>query len=390
MNDLEAPRQRHALALVAIMAIAASGPPQVDGWTIPVPEGTRIVEYPAPSIADRRGNRIDLVQDLVIGPRGNDANYLFYRPSAIRVDDEGRIYVADSGSSRVQIFDADGEYLGTLGRGGQGPGEFGGGGLSRPLGLLVAGERVVVGDPSQRKIAVFASSGAHIADHAVSGSLLTGLADGSFLGAFNERDDEGSLYQRLARLSAEGEQLHSYLSLPVPPRQRVGNFVGIPGATPAPSFATSRAGEIYATGGDEYQVVAIDVSGVARWALRVAWKREPFTEEHENGVLSWLEELSPDDAVATGTDWPTQLPALSGLAVDGHGHLYVFPFEFGFGETGEEREVDVYSRDGERLFTGHMDRALWLDARGDFVYSLRTNEETGELEPVRYRLVEPF
>jgi hypothetical protein len=258
------------------------------------------------------------------------------------------------------------------------------------LGLLVAGERVVVGDPSQRKIAVFASSGAHIADHAVSGSLLTGLADGSFLGAFNERDDEGSLYQRLARLSAEGEQLHSYLSLPVPPRQRVGNFAGIPGATPAPSFAAARAGELYVTGGDEYQVLAIDVSGVARWALRVAWKREPFTEEHENGLLNWLEELSPDDAAATGTDWPTQLPALSDLAVDGHGHLYVFPFEFGFGETGEEREVDVYSRDGERLFTGHMDRPLWLDARGDFVYFLRTNEETGEQEPVRYRLVEPF
>jgi hypothetical protein len=37
-----------------------------------------------------------------------------------------------------------------------------------------------------------------------------------------------------------------------------------------------------------------------------------------------------------------------------------------------------------------MDRPLWLDARGDFVYFLRTNEETGEQEPVRYRLVDPF
>jgi outer membrane protein assembly factor BamB len=291
---------------------------------------------------------------------------------------------------RVQVFDAGGEYLRTLGRQGQGPGEFRGGPLRQLLGLIVAGGRIVVSDPSQRKIAMFASSGAHIADHSISASMLVGLADGSFLSQVSEFEDDGTRYQNLVRFSAEGTQIRSYISLPVPSRQRVGNFVGIPGVTSSPFFAASRQGEMYATGGDEYQVLALDTSGVARWALRVARQRQAFTKEHEDGVMSRMRGISPEDATATGTVWPTHLPALSHLAVDGHGHLYVFPFEFRYGEIGEQREVDVYSRDGEHLFAGYMGQTQWSDADGDFVYALRRNEETGEQEPVRYRLVEPF
>jgi outer membrane protein assembly factor BamB len=379
------------LALLAITATAFPEPLQFADWTIPVAEGTRIVEYPAPSIAEREGKRIELAEDLVIEARGDDTNYLFYRPTDIEADAEGRIYVADSGNTRVQVFDAGGEYLRTLGRQGQGPGEFGGGPLGQRLGLIVAGDRIVVNDPSQRKIAVFASSGAHIADHSISASLLVGLADGSFLSQVSEFEDDGTRYQNLVRFSAEGAQIRTYISLSAP-SQRVGNFVGIPGVTASPSFAAAREGEMYATGGDEYQVFALDTSGAARWALRVARERQAFTDEHEDRVVSWVRGVSPEDATATatGTVWPSHLPALSHLAIDGHGHLYVFPFEFRFGEIGEQREVDVYSPDGERLFPGYMDRTPWSDADGDFVYALRTNEETGEQEPVRYRLIEPF
>ena len=42
------------------------------------------------------------------------------------------------------------------------------------------------------------------------------------------------------------------------------------------------------------------------------------------------------------------------------------------------------------LFAGMMVDGGWSAARGDFVYSLRRNEQTEEQELVRYRLVEPF
>lgn len=57
--------------------------------------------------------------------------YLFSDPSHIRTDTEGRIYIAEGRGgvgqgpgSRVRVFSPDGEFLGALGRSGEGPGEF--------------------------------------------------------------------------------------------------------------------------------------------------------------------------------------------------------------------------------------------------------------------------
>jgi len=54
----------------------------------------------------------------------NDENVLFYMPSDIAVDEEGNVYVLDSGNHRIQKFDPQGNFLASFGRRGQGPGEF--------------------------------------------------------------------------------------------------------------------------------------------------------------------------------------------------------------------------------------------------------------------------
>jgi hypothetical protein len=53
-----------------------------------------------------------------------DENFVFARPVSVVVDESGRIYVLDSQEGRIQKYDKDGKYLATLGRKGQGPGEF--------------------------------------------------------------------------------------------------------------------------------------------------------------------------------------------------------------------------------------------------------------------------
>jgi sugar lactone lactonase YvrE len=53
-----------------------------------------------------------------------DDNILFYMPTVMAFDEEGHIYVLDSGNHRIQKFDASGTYVATIGNQGQGPGEF--------------------------------------------------------------------------------------------------------------------------------------------------------------------------------------------------------------------------------------------------------------------------
>ena len=65
----------------------------------------------------------DLEEDLSIGNE-EDENYMFYRGVSIEVDSEENIFVLDRGNFRIQKFDRNGKYLQSIGRQGQGPGEF--------------------------------------------------------------------------------------------------------------------------------------------------------------------------------------------------------------------------------------------------------------------------
>jgi len=66
---------------------------------------------------------LQLEEELSIGDEMSE-NYLFDSPGEIRVGEGGKIYVSDWGVTNVRGFDEDGQYIRTIGRKGQGPGEF--------------------------------------------------------------------------------------------------------------------------------------------------------------------------------------------------------------------------------------------------------------------------
>jgi hypothetical protein len=94
---------------------------------------------------------LDLQEEINIG-RDDDKNYLFWLIHDIQVDDEGRIYVDDARNFRIQVFDRNGKYLKTIGRQGQGPGEF-----QQPTKLRVhpRANQLYVRDTPSRRISIF-------------------------------------------------------------------------------------------------------------------------------------------------------------------------------------------------------------------------------------------
>jgi hypothetical protein len=68
--------------------------------------------------------RIVFKEELSIGEFEGDENYMFGDSIYFITDDEGNFYVSDSDNNRIQKYDPEGKYLLTIGREGQGPGEF--------------------------------------------------------------------------------------------------------------------------------------------------------------------------------------------------------------------------------------------------------------------------
>ncbi|MFC1493287.1 6-bladed beta-propeller [candidate division KSB1 bacterium] len=53
-----------------------------------------------------------------------DENYNLYNALDLTKDNDGNFYIVDNGNHRIQVFDNSGKYIRTIGRQGQGPGEF--------------------------------------------------------------------------------------------------------------------------------------------------------------------------------------------------------------------------------------------------------------------------
>ena len=63
--------------------------------------------------------------ELVLDDNTMPEDVFFENPGTVSCDMEGNIYVVDSGAKSVKKFDAQGYFMKTIGREGQGPGEFG-------------------------------------------------------------------------------------------------------------------------------------------------------------------------------------------------------------------------------------------------------------------------
>jgi hypothetical protein len=67
---------------------------------------------------------LELQEELTIGTAEGDEPYMFVRLRGLAVDDQGDIYALDQRKARVDVFSSDGRHLRSIGRQGQGPGEF--------------------------------------------------------------------------------------------------------------------------------------------------------------------------------------------------------------------------------------------------------------------------
>ena len=95
---------------------------EFETYTIKIEDGKKIIENKAPLW---KYQKVALFYYRQIGEvEGTDENYQFFYPIQVAIDSKDNLYVVEAGSIRIQKFDKDLNYIKTIGRRGQGSGEF--------------------------------------------------------------------------------------------------------------------------------------------------------------------------------------------------------------------------------------------------------------------------
>jgi hypothetical protein len=134
--------------------------------------------------------RWTLTNDLRVGEQGT-GNYTMNRVSRMLVDARGKIHVVLIREMSVRVFDSLGAYVRTIGKRGQGPGEF-----TRMDGMGFRGDSLWIASAAGKKVSLFAPDGSlarefTIAPVSPDTSLVGGRVevlspDGNLLLSFNQ------------------------------------------------------------------------------------------------------------------------------------------------------------------------------------------------------------
>ena len=123
----------HALALLSATATAllvACGTDTDPAGSTPGPTPETVTEAIGDTTVVRTlsgsvwGMEATLVPEIAIGRLDGPEEYLFGSIRSIAVADDGTIHILDLQGQHVRVFDSLGVYVETLGRRGEGPGEF--------------------------------------------------------------------------------------------------------------------------------------------------------------------------------------------------------------------------------------------------------------------------
>jgi len=187
-----------AVTISAMAMTGCGGPDDASsgaGSTVADSAGIRIVTSNGPRWTLETAWRLSDAPVLTIGVVDGPTEEQLFGVADAAVLSDGRIVVANSGTSELRIFDRAGTYVRSLGGEGEGPGEF------RRITVMdvAAGDSMFVWDPRLRRLSVFSP------ENGFDRSLTFTPPSGGSFPAYEGRFSDGSLLVRVPTLVEDDE-----------------------------------------------------------------------------------------------------------------------------------------------------------------------------------------
>ena len=299
-------------------------------------------------------NAFELNEELSIGEVGGEGDYSFIRLWYLAVDDNENIYAMDEGAGHVKVYDKNGRFIRSIGRRGEGPGEF-----LYPNMIFITGEGQFVVEDFIRSLIYFSIDGTYQKTVPTSSLFPIGIdifPEGRILALTNEPNNLGKklgLYND--DLSFQNMIVHIPTPKPDPADMRIFQ--------PKIDWAITPKGEIVLTYKEDYEIQIFDPSGKLTKMIFKRQKPVRITQEDINTSVARVPE-------GKKLVVPKNHPAVQAVLVDDVSRIFVKTI---ISDEDQRYFYDIFTKEGKYVAKVPLSGKVQV-IRNDRLYAIEEDE----------------
>lgn len=363
------------LLFISVLIMSGTCKKQKSEWegTIKEVDGVTVVKNPKEPMYGE--DVFSLEEELSIGESEGIEEYIFSNIRDLSVDDEERIYVLDTKESHIKVFNKEGEYVKTIGKKGQGPGE-----MQHPTSLQITPQNeIVVNDSTARKIHFFT----------LDGNFLRGESQAKMIFFSNPKVDyEGNVIASymimekevtyvLKKFSPQLKELSTIFSTEILKYPYLNPFF------PQCHWEITKENNIIWGFSDKYELHIIDSEGMLKKKIIKEYDPVRITEEEKDNLIEEMfggyEEIPPEVKLS----WNEHHNAFIYLNIDDKGRIFTRTYE----KVPERDEYyyDVFDQEGRYIAKIPLKMRPMVWKKNKF-YTIEEDEEGYQIVK-RYKVV---
>jgi hypothetical protein len=376
------------IILLLVILFNACGKQKARGQrTIKVANGVTVVENSLEPLNPEL--KIIFEEDLTIGVEDGDENYMFGSLVVMNTDDDGNFYVTDGDRNTVRKYDSNGHFLQSIGRPGQGPGEFQ---KISEVRFDIEGN-IYLNDTQNQRISFLSKEGHYIsAIKAPSffervainsrGFYIAKSVDNIELGQGKKWDYIYGLFDNKFNLTAE------FLRLPQEVKankkadsiaQVVANSLSDMAFEPFVNYILDKNDMIYFGYPKNYDIKVYSLEGKLKKTIQrdfepieiSKWHKEYFEQNLDAQTVAKIP-ASEMKKVFELIKYPKYKPAYERFTLMENGWIFVVVDS----ARGESKLVDIFNKDGEYLAQFETDISTdWLSFNNGKAYAVATIDD---------------
>jgi hypothetical protein len=319
--------------------------------------------------------KINFIKDLSIKSDENDEQKSFLMVNGVDADSRGNIYALATREYKIQVYSPKGEYLRTIGKKGQGPGE-----LEMPFYMLLdKDDNLYVFDYTKSAFVVFNPAGKYIRNISTKGKYreipdrIVFDSRGNFVIGSDRIRDNSFKISRYDKDFNQDEGLYVKTGIVAWIQKGGGMTIQAPRYTPGVIWAMDEKENIFVCYNKTYD---IEVYSPEKKLIRTITRKFTSEKVPQEEIEQTVKQSR---GMLTDGDIPKFKPPVRRLFIV-NGHLFVQKWV-----KSDKAIFDVFDKSGNYVEEVSLD-FLPLVYKSGYVYTVKASQDFSECEVIRFRI----